>query len=124
MLAWRAYLQRQILHETVCGNVGNTVVAVERSDSLIRSYRGRWPVIASSAYIDPAATIIGDVTIGEQSSVWPGAVIRGDVHWIRIGARSNVQDVSTLHVMKDELPADARRQRDRRPRRDSAWLHH
>ena len=71
---------------------------------MIRSYRGRWPVIASSAYIDPAATIIGDVTIGEQSSVWPGAVIRGDVHWIRIGARSNVQDVSTLHVMKDEYP--------------------
>ena len=71
---------------------------------MIRSYRGRWPVIAASAYIDPAATIIGDVTIGEHSSVWPGAVIRGDVHWIRIGARSNVQDGSVLHVMKDQSP--------------------
>ena len=71
---------------------------------MIRSYRGRWPVIADSAYIDPAAVIIGDVTIGEQSSVWPGAIIRGDVHWIRIGARSNVQDGSVLHVMKDEFP--------------------
>ena len=71
---------------------------------MIRSYRGRWPQIAASAYIDPAAVVIGDVTIGEQSSVWPCVVIRGDVHWIRIGARSNVQDVSTLHVMKDEYP--------------------
>jgi carbonic anhydrase/acetyltransferase-like protein (isoleucine patch superfamily) len=71
---------------------------------MIRSYRGRRPQIAKSAYIDAAAVIIGDVTIGEDSSVWPGVVIRGDVHWIRIGARSNVQDGSVLHVMKDEFP--------------------
>jgi len=71
---------------------------------MIRSYRGRWPQIAKSAYIDPAAVIIGDVTIGEESSIWPGVVIRGDVHWIRIGARSNVQDGSVLHVMRDEFP--------------------
>jgi carbonic anhydrase/acetyltransferase-like protein (isoleucine patch superfamily) len=71
---------------------------------MIRSYRGRVPQIAASAYIDPAATVIGDVTIGEHSSVWPGVVIRGDVHWIRIGARTNVQDNSVLHVMKDEFP--------------------
>ncbi len=71
---------------------------------MIRSYRGRWPQIAKSAYIDPAAVIIGDVTIGEQVSVWPGVVIRGDVHWIRIGARTNIQDGSVLHVMKDECP--------------------
>jgi carbonic anhydrase/acetyltransferase-like protein (isoleucine patch superfamily) len=51
-----------------------------------------------------AATVIGDVTIGEDASVWPGAVIRGDVHWIRIGARSNIQDGSILHVMKDQFP--------------------
>jgi len=72
--------------------------------SYLRSYRGRWPQIAASAYIDPAAVVIGDVTIGEQASVWPGVVIRGDVHWIRIGARSNVQDGSILHVMKDQFP--------------------
>jgi carbonic anhydrase/acetyltransferase-like protein (isoleucine patch superfamily) len=71
---------------------------------LIRSYRGRLPQIAASAYIDPAAVVIGDVTIGEHSSVWPCAVIRGDVNWIRIGARTNVQDGSVLHVMRDEYP--------------------
>lgn len=71
---------------------------------MIRSYRGIWPKIAASAYVDPAAVVIGDVTIGEHSSVWPGAVIRGDVHWIRIGARSNVQDGSVLHVMKNQYP--------------------
>jgi len=71
---------------------------------VIRSYRGKWPQIAASAYIDPAAVIIGDVTIGEYASVWPGVVIRGDVHWIRIGARTNVQDGCVLHVMKDEFP--------------------
>ena len=71
---------------------------------MIRSYRGRWPQIETSAYVDPAATVIGDVTIGEHASVWPGVVIRGDVHWIRIGARSNIQDGSILHVMKDQFP--------------------
>jgi carbonic anhydrase/acetyltransferase-like protein (isoleucine patch superfamily) len=71
---------------------------------LIRSYKGRWPQIAASAYIDPAAVIIGDVNIGEHASVWPGAVVRGDVHWIRIGARTKIQDGSVLHVMKDQYP--------------------
>jgi len=70
----------------------------------IRSYKGRLPQIASSAYIDPAAVVIGDVTIGEDSSVWPCVVIRGDVHWIRIGSRTNVQDGCVLHVMKDIYP--------------------
>ena len=70
----------------------------------IRSYRGKHPLIATSAYIDPASVIIGDVVIGEDSSVWPLCVIRGDVNYIRIGARTNVQDGSILHVMKDEYP--------------------
>jgi len=51
----------------------------------IRAYRGKHPQIAASAYIDPAAVIIGDVAIGEDSSVWPCTVIPGDVHHIRIG---------------------------------------
>jgi len=68
----------------------------------IRPYRGRHPQIAASAYIDPAAVIIGDVVIGEDCGVWPCAVIRGDVHFIRIGARTNIQDGSVLHVMRDE----------------------
>jgi len=71
---------------------------------LLRSYRGRKPQIAATAYIDSAAVVIGDVTIGDHSSVWPGVVIRGDVHYIRIGSRSNVQDGSILHVMRDEWP--------------------
>ena len=69
---------------------------------MIRPYRGKRPQIAASAYIDPTAVIIGDVTIGEDSSVWPYVVIRGDVHSIRIGARTNIQDAAILHVMKDE----------------------
>lgn len=71
---------------------------------MIRSYKGRKPQIAASAYVDAAAVVIGDVTIGEHASVWPGVVIRGDVHYIRIGARTNVQDGSVLHVMRDEWP--------------------
>ena len=70
----------------------------------IRPYRGKRPEIAASAYIDPAAVIIGDVVIGEDSSVWPCTVIRGDVHHIRIGARTNIQDGCVLHVMRDEWP--------------------
>jgi gamma-carbonic anhydrase len=70
----------------------------------IRPYKGKHPQIARSAYIDPASVIIGDVVIGEDSSVWPLCVIRGDVNYIRIGARTNIQDGSILHVMKDEYP--------------------
>ena len=70
----------------------------------IRPYRGKHPQIAASAYIAPAAVIIGDVVIGADSSVWPCTVIRGDVHHIRIGARTNIQDGCVLHVMRDEWP--------------------
>jgi carbonic anhydrase/acetyltransferase-like protein (isoleucine patch superfamily) len=73
-------------------------------DNLVRSFRGRKPQIASTAYVDPAAVVIGDVTIGEDASLWPCVVVRGDVHFIRIGARTNVQDGSVLHVMKDQFP--------------------
>ncbi|HXZ12441.1 MAG TPA: gamma carbonic anhydrase family protein [Candidatus Sulfotelmatobacter sp.] len=71
---------------------------------MIRAFRGRTPKIAASAYIDPAAVIIGDVSIGEDSSIWPGVVIRGDVNYIRIGARTNIQDGSVLHVMRETHP--------------------
>ncbi|MCW9013407.1 MAG: gamma carbonic anhydrase family protein [Gammaproteobacteria bacterium] len=64
----------------------------------IRTYKGIVPEIAASAYIDPAAAVIGDVVIGEDSSVWPMVAIRGDVNRIRIGERSNIQDGSVLHV--------------------------
>ncbi len=64
----------------------------------IQHFADYLPQIAESAYVHPAATIIGDVIIGEDSSIWPGAVIRGDVNFIRIGNNTNVQDLSMLHV--------------------------
>ncbi len=71
---------------------------------MVRAYRGVLPRIAVSAYIDPSAQVIGDVVIGERSSVWPNATIRGDVHYIRIGNESNVQDNSCLHVELNKHP--------------------
>lgn len=67
----------------------------------IRSFQGRTPRIAASAYIDELAVIIGDVEIGEHSSVWPMCVVRGDVQRIRIGARTSIQDGSVVHVTHD-----------------------
>jgi carbonic anhydrase/acetyltransferase-like protein (isoleucine patch superfamily) len=64
----------------------------------IRSHAGQHPRIAAGVYIDPASVVIGDVEIGEGSSVWPMTVIRGDIHRIRIGERTSVQDGSVLHV--------------------------
>jgi len=64
----------------------------------IRPYQGILPRLGANTYIDPAAHVIGDVEIGEDASLWPGVVARGDVHFIRIGARTNVQDGSILHV--------------------------
>ena len=66
--------------------------------SNIRPYKGILPTIAGSAYIDPSAIVIGDVEIGEESSIWCTTVVRGDVNSIRIGKRSNIQDGSILHV--------------------------
>ena len=65
---------------------------------MIRTLGGVTPNIAASAYVDPSAQVIGDVVIGERSSIWPNAVLRGDVNLIRIGEESNVQDNSVLHV--------------------------
>ena len=64
----------------------------------IRSHAGRHPRIATGVYIDPDSVVIGDVEIGEGSSVWPMTVVRGDIHHIRIGKRTSVQDGSVLHV--------------------------
>lgn len=67
----------------------------------LRSYQGKLPELAHGAYVDDLALVIGDVTLGEDSSVWPFTVIRGDVNTIRIGARTNIQDNSVLHVTHD-----------------------
>jgi carbonic anhydrase/acetyltransferase-like protein (isoleucine patch superfamily) len=64
----------------------------------LHSYHGVWPTVAQDAFIAPTAVLIGDVTVEAGASVWFGAVIRGDVAPIRIGARSNVQDNCVLHA--------------------------
>jgi carbonic anhydrase/acetyltransferase-like protein (isoleucine patch superfamily) len=64
----------------------------------IRSFQQHHPQIDPTAYVDESAVVIGDVVIAKQASVWPLTVIRGDVHHIRIGPRSNIQDNSVLHV--------------------------
>lgn len=63
-----------------------------------RSFRGVEPRLGARAFVDPTALVIGDVELGEDVSVWPMTVIRGDINRIRIGARSNIQDGSVLHV--------------------------
>jgi len=67
----------------------------------VRPFQAKMPRIADSAYIDPTAVVIGDVTVGEDSSFWPMAVARGDVHFIRIGDRTSIQDGCVLHVTHD-----------------------
>ena len=64
----------------------------------IRTFQGKRPIYPDSAYVDTSAVLIGDVVLGEDVSIWPQSVVRGDVHSIRIGAGSNVQDGSILHV--------------------------
>ncbi len=71
---------------------------------MIRPYKGIVPTVAPSAYVDPSAQVIGDVVIGERSSIWPNAVLRGDVNYIRIGEESNVQDNSVIHVDDGGFP--------------------
>ena len=75
----------------------------------LRAYLDRTPSLGPGAYVDPTALVIGDVTLGSDSSVWPMTVIRGDVNHVRVGSRSNVQDGSVLHVSR---PA---------PGRDTGW---
>jgi carbonic anhydrase/acetyltransferase-like protein (isoleucine patch superfamily) len=71
---------------------------------MIRSYQNITPTIPASCYIDESAQVIGDVVLGENSSIWMNAVVRGDVHSIRIGANSNIQDCSVVHGMRYKYP--------------------
>lgn len=71
---------------------------------MILPHQGIQPVIPDSCFIAPSADIIGDVSLGEESSVWFQVVIRGDVNRIRIGARTNIQDGSILHVTRNKKP--------------------
>lgn len=68
---------------------------------VLRPYRGKLPELGQRVYIDPVASVIGDVVLGDDVSVWPFTVIRGDVNFIRIGARTNIQDGTVVHVSHD-----------------------
>ena len=68
---------------------------------MIKPFRGTVPKIHETAYVTEDAVVIGDVEIGPQASVWHGCVVRGDVNFIRIGARANIQDASVIHVSSE-----------------------
>jgi len=67
----------------------------------IRSFQNKVPSQGERVFVDPASTVIGEVTLGDDSSVWPGAVVRGDMHHIVIGARTSEQDNAVLHISHD-----------------------
>ena len=71
---------------------------------MLRPYRSVFPTIHPSAFVDVSAQVIGDVQVGPESSVWMNVVVRGDVNSIRIGARTNIQDLTLVHVMRDTHP--------------------
>jgi carbonic anhydrase/acetyltransferase-like protein (isoleucine patch superfamily) len=71
---------------------------------MIREFKGIRPQVDPTAYIDLSAQVIGDVHVGAESSLWMNVVVRGDVNYIRIGARSNIQDLTMVHVMRNTHP--------------------
>lgn len=71
---------------------------------MITAYKGISPKIAASSYVAPGAHIIGDVHIGEHSSVWFNCVVRGDCYYIRIGENTNIQDATVIHVTNGRFP--------------------
>ncbi len=71
---------------------------------MIIPHRGRWPRIHETAFLAPSCDVVGEVEIGAESSVWFQVVVRGDVNTIKIGSRTNVQDLSCLHVTREKHP--------------------
>src|SRR5688500_19963390 len=67
----------------------------------LRPYLELVPVVGERVSVDPAASLIGDVVLGDDASLWPGVVVRGDVNFIRVGARTNIQDGTIVHVSHD-----------------------
>ena len=78
--------------------------ALADAGGLILPFKGKWPTFGKDVFIAPNATVIGDVVIGERSSVWFNCLVRGDDHWIRIGARTNIQDGAIVHISKGSAP--------------------
>lgn len=73
---------------------------------MLRRYRSTYPTVHPSAFVDVSAQVIGDVHLGAESSVWMNVVVRGDVHSIRIGTRSNIQDLTVVHAMLGTNPTE------------------
>src|SRR5215469_8557549 len=86
-----------------CVKKGNSVsVEVLSGELVLHHYKGTWPKLGERVYIAEGAQIIGDVEIGDHSSVWFNSVIRGDVYYVRIGQHTNIQDGCVGHVQKDQ----------------------
>jgi carbonic anhydrase/acetyltransferase-like protein (isoleucine patch superfamily) len=79
-------------------------MSIKKQSGDVRPFNGIWPKIHPDAYIAPTAVIIGDVAIGEQASIWDACVLRGDVNYIRIGARTNLQEGTIVHVTTSGWP--------------------
>ncbi len=71
---------------------------------MLHSFQGMVPRLGARVFIAPTATVLGDVEIGEDASIWFNCVVRGDVNWVRIGARTNIQDMCCLHVTNGRFP--------------------
>jgi carbonic anhydrase/acetyltransferase-like protein (isoleucine patch superfamily) len=83
---------------------GENIIYRAKEDYMIRSFNGKTPRIAASAWVSETAYVVGDVEIGENSSIWPGTVIRGDMASIVIGKNTNVQDGSVIHAGSPTRP--------------------
>src|SRR5689334_19908259 len=85
-------------------NQAQSYVNIAGGQIMIRPFRGVHPQIHSTAYVDPSAQVIGDVHLGEEASIWCNCTVRGDIHYIRIGDRANIQDNSVIHVRNGTHP--------------------
>lgn len=84
--------------------IRNGIVSIFMSAKpIILPFKGILPKIHPNALVMPGAVVIGDVEIGEHSNIWPGCVIRGDINYIRIGKRTNIQDGTIIHVTRPDL---------------------
>jgi carbonic anhydrase/acetyltransferase-like protein (isoleucine patch superfamily) len=86
------------------GAVADAVRAARANGALVRPFGGIWPRLGPGSWVAPGAVVAGDVDLGEDASVWYGCVLRGDVQSIRVGARTNIQDQSVVHVTRDRFP--------------------
>src|SRR5215813_6498933 len=89
-----------------CVKKGNSasVEILSGGACVLHHYKGKWPKLGERVYIAEGAQIIGDVEIGDHSSIWYNSVIRGDVYYVRIGRHTNIQDGCIGHVQKDTYP--------------------